>query len=391
MVSYIPDKRLIVANAGAMTCLGLSVGLVSVMYPEMADSFELSLAGRGLISSTLFGAILVSILVAGPLADRFGKRALMAGGGLLLAAGLLLQGFAGSYRMLLAGAVVAGLGAGAYETLVNPLIVRMYPGDSSGRLNVFHACFNVGLLAGALVKTAMGAYAAQGWQWGFRGASILAVAVGLLFAMGRYPPEIPHHESVAAAKASLLRWAFWLLAAVMFLTTAVEIGVTSWVTNFLQMELGASVSDSAQGLSAYTIAMLLARLFMFKLFKHVRPVVVLLVSALAGAVLIWLAAGSESIPFTLVVFALAGVCQAGFWPTTVAYASRRLDDTSSTMMGLLCAAGMLGCVVAPWLIGALGDATASLRAGLVVLTVPFIVSAAIYAGFLATSRPSAPH
>ena len=61
------------------------------------------------------------------------------------------------------------------------------------------------------------------------------------------------------------------------------------------------------------------------------------------------------------------------------------------MMGLLCAAGMLGCVVAPWLIGALGDATASLRAGLVVLTVPFIVSAAIYAGFLATSRPSAPH
>ena len=65
-------------------------------------------------------------------------------------------------------------------------------------------------------------------------------------------------------------------------------------------------------------------------------------------------------------FALGGLFVACLWPTLLAIAAARVQLGSTTMFALLAAAGISGCTVFPWGIGALGDA-AGLRVGVALL------------------------
>jgi fucose permease len=67
-----------------------------------------------------------------------------------------------------------------------------------------------------------------------------------------------------------------------------------------------------------------------------------------------------------VLFALGGLFVACFWPTLLAVASDNISAGSTSLFSLLAAAGVSGCVIVPWAIGALGDVV-GLRGGMLVL------------------------
>ena len=67
-----------------------------------------------------------------------------------------------------------------------------------------------------------------------------------------------------------------------------------------------------------------------------------------------------------VLFALGGLFVACFWPSLLAVASDHICIGSMSLFSLLAAAGVSGCVVVPWAIGALGDIF-GLRTGMLVL------------------------
>ena len=383
-MTYVRDNKLVLANAGSMIIFGGSLGLVSIMLPEIGAHFGLDLAGRGLIASTQAAATLLAVAVSGIIADRFGRRILLSLGAFAIFVGLVLEGVAPRYVLFLVGAGCVGLGGGIFDALVSPLIVRMYPRDSEARLNAFHGCFSLGALLAVLSTTLL--YAGVSWQWAFLGAVPIALLVTGLFGTGRYPAQAASHESFAAARGSLRRWTFWLLSAAMFLTTGAEIGITTWVPNFLKNALHATPIQQAVGFGAFAGAMVAGRLMVAKVVRRVGAPWVLLGSALAGILVILAATVSNSIVATIALFAVAGLCQAGFWPTTLAYASRRLGDSSNTLFSLLAAFGIAGATVSPWLIGAMGDALGSLRAGFASLAGLLALSAAIFAGFAAVER-----
>jgi fucose permease len=75
-------------------------------------------------------------------------------------------------------------------------------------------------------------------------------------------------------------------------------------------------------------------------------------------------------------FALGGLFVACLWPTLLAIAAARVQLGSTTMFALLAAAGISGCTVFPWAIGAIGDA-AGLRAGVALLPAAMVVEAVL--------------
>jgi len=383
-LTYVRDKKLALAGAGSMVVFGASLGLVAIMLPEIGAHFGLDLAGRGLIGSAQAAATLLAVTVSGIIADRFGRRILLSFGAFAIFAGLFLAGVAPRYALFLVGAGCVGLGGGIFDALVSPLIVRMYPRDSAARLNAFHGCFSLGVLLAALSTILL--YRGLSWQWAFLGAAPIALLVTGLFATGRYPAQAASHESFAAARGSLRRRTFWVLSAAMFLTTGAEIGITTWTPNFLKNALQATPVQQAVGFGAFAAAMLVGRLTVAKVVRRIGAPWVLLGSALAGILVILAATVSNSIVATIALFALAGLCQAGFWPTTLVYASRRLGDSSNTLFSLLAAFGMAGATVSPLLIGAMSDALESLRAGFASMAGFLALSAAIYAGFAAVDR-----
>jgi fucose permease len=76
------------------------------------------------------------------------------------------------------------------------------------------------------------------------------------------------------------------------------------------------------------------------------------------------------------LFALGGLFVACFWPTILAVAAERVQVGSATMFALLAAAGISGCMIFPWGIGAIGD-VAGLRAGAALLPASMVIEVAV--------------
>lgn len=106
----------------------------------------------GNILGVPFLGFAVAIAIGSPLFDIIGMGLLLPLSAILFSAGMLIMIFAGSlasraaiYGVLWAGAVVAGVGWGLVETVINPLIATLYQDQKTARLNAVHACGRVGL------------------------------------------------------------------------------------------------------------------------------------------------------------------------------------------------------------------------------------------------------
>ena len=55
------------------------------------------------------------------------------------------------YNVIYSGAVITGIGWGLVETVINPLTATLYPDEKTARLNVLHAWWPGGLIAGGLL------------------------------------------------------------------------------------------------------------------------------------------------------------------------------------------------------------------------------------------------
>ena len=59
------------------------------------------------------------------------------------------------YWALWSGALVAGIGWGLAETVINPLIASLYPDNKTAKLNAAHAWWPGGIVVGGLVGVGM--------------------------------------------------------------------------------------------------------------------------------------------------------------------------------------------------------------------------------------------
>ena len=94
----------------------------------------------------------------------------------------------------------------------------------------------------------------------------------------------------------------------------------------------------------------------------------MLISAVLCGAATYGIAFSQSLPIAYALFSLGGLFVACFWPTLLAVASDRISQGSTALFSLLAAAGVSGCALVPWIIGALGDVV-GLRSAVLVLPV----------------------
>ncbi len=147
--------------------------------------------GGWLLSSIFFG-YLVGALVAGVLADRFGRRRLMMTSLLVFCACSLLMGTASSVTELFIWRALAGVGIGAETALIAPYISEFLPARVRGKFvtrTVGFLAFGY-ILAGLLAPLVISPNPGIGWRIA---AVICALPVGLLLWWRRKLPESPRY------------------------------------------------------------------------------------------------------------------------------------------------------------------------------------------------------
>lgn len=344
--------RLFMAGALALTMAGINAALrantASDLQRVFLDPIDKAHSAE-MIASILglpFLGFAVTIAIGSPLLDYIGMGLLLPLSGVFLSLGMLMMIFAGDlasgggvYTVLWVGALVAGIGWGLVETVVNPLIASLYPDNKTGRLNAVHAWWPGGLVIGGLLGVGM-SHLGLGWQMKLGIVFLPAVALIALCAGMKFPPTERAAAGVTTKEMfrELANPLFIVLFASMFLTAASELAPGQWV----DLALSRTVHMPGILLLVYVSGlMFLMRNFAGPLVHKFSSIGVLWLSCLGAALGLYALSVANSPVTALLAATLWGTGVCYMWPTMLATASERFPRGGALLMGLMGTAGTL--------------------------------------------------
>lgn len=331
-------RRLLLAGFLAFTALGAIQAMYGPAFPGLVQRFGVGLERVGWTVSLHFAGSFVTIASSGFWLGRFGYRPVMAVGGTAMTAGAAAVAFAPSWPLVLAGALLGGIGFGLLDIAFNLLPARVFAPDAAPILNLLNAMFGVGAVLGPLAVGLAGSTL----RVPFAGLALLTVAVTVLAV------RLPEPERPRASGGESIPWLTAAgFAAMYFLYVAAEVGVASWETVHLEPSLGAR--DAAFATSLYWGALTLGRLVAIPISARVRPATLVLSAGAVG--LIGLLAAHVT-PFAPVAYAITGAALSPIFPTGVAWLQRVFPRRSEQVAPIVVAASNLGPVTTASAIGA---------------------------------------
>lgn len=133
---YVFLIALIVALGGLL--MGFDASVISGVVGFIKVEFDLSTLQLGWSVASLTVASTMAMFVAGPLSDRFGRRAVLRIAAILYAISALASALAPDYTTLVIARMIGGFGVGASLILAPLYIAEIAPKDKRGRLVSFN-------------------------------------------------------------------------------------------------------------------------------------------------------------------------------------------------------------------------------------------------------------
>ena len=188
---------------------GYDTGYISSVLVSIGDSLghELSHSEEELVTSITSGGALIGAVIAGLLADKYGRKWPIWGACLVFIIGTVLQTAAYGLPQFTVGRFVVGLGVGSAAMIVPLYIGELAPAKYRGRMIAFN---NMSVTFGQLVASAIGAGLAEvpgeGWRGTVGVGAFPAIALGIML---MWCPESPRqlvaHGKVEEADKVFLR------------------------------------------------------------------------------------------------------------------------------------------------------------------------------------------
>jgi EmrB/QacA subfamily drug resistance transporter len=147
--------------------LMLDIAVVNTALPRIGEDLNAGLSGLQWVVDAYTLALASTVLTAGVLADRFGRRRVFAVGLVVFTVSSLVAAMAGTIEMLNTARAVQGVGGAILFAVSLALLAQAYPGqrERAGALAVYGATigasFAVGPLVGGLLTSGID------WQWVF--------------------------------------------------------------------------------------------------------------------------------------------------------------------------------------------------------------------------------
>ncbi len=186
-----PGARYRFVALGVVWCAYLVVFLsrlcVGPLSPFLKDSFHLSDAQIGGLTSATAVAYMPTLILAGWLVDRIGVRRVLIIGTLITGVSVGAVALAPSYVVMLLLLGCSGFGCGfIYPTAVKAIMLWFPPQERATAVGVNQSAVNISGILGAAIMPTMAL--SLGWQSGFVLASVMAFAIcGVAVAFYREP------------------------------------------------------------------------------------------------------------------------------------------------------------------------------------------------------------
>lgn len=392
---------------GAFTLNGFLLAMWVVHIPAITDRTGVSPSLLGMFVLLLAGAAIVGMRAAGPAADRFGSRTLVAVAATAISVTVIGPGLATGPVALGIALACFGLGNGALDVSMNTQAVHVERAYRRPIMSAFHAMFSGGGFAGALVGAAT-----QRAGWSPALTLTCAGVAGLLTTALLVPHLVTHHRDTSRAEhpedeapqqeprpqdasptehrprtpeqdsergsavteldASHRNRKVLSLGVIAFVLLLAEGVAGDWSALQAREHLGVSEGDAALAFGAFSATMTLGRFGADRVSGAIGPVAILRYGSLLAAAGLAVVIASPWLPLTLLGWAMCGLGLAGGVPQIFTAAGNLGGSTAATDMSRVFTIGYLGLLAGPALIGWL-TALVPLTAA---LTVPLILTLA---------------
>lgn len=392
---------------------GFSFTIIGALLPRILSQFHWSYTAAGLVLAGGSCGYIASTLVFGILLGRIGPKAVIAGGLFLLSASLFFFGRLPSVPYNLALNFLIGVGQGAIELVVNYSVVRMERRGESHLMSFMHASFSVGAIVGpALIAVIL----SRGLPWlsvyrliagvaflTSAGVSLLPFSRLRVAAGAGSPGDAGQPDSLSAPSqtgtratasqigvAALLRYPMLILSvSAVFLYVGLELGISSWVSEYYVTIFGAPAAAAAFMVSLFWFGVFTGRTLIPVLYRGPRQAETLLVLALLYTVSLFFALLMRGPLSAGVFFYFTSLGCSAFYPLVMTLVGRYFVSAQSEAVGFTASAGGIGSLVFPLFMSAVAQ-RAGIQVGfLVYLFMGIVLAGAAYLIVLQLHRKGA--
>lgn len=394
--------RLLLAGFAAILATGVGFGVRGGILANWGGEFGFTAAALGAITGAGLTGFCFGVIIGGLIVDLVGYGRLILAAfifhtlsAVVTFAAMPQQDQPVAYNFLYWGTFLFAVGNGTLEAVANPLIATLFPNKRTHYLNILHASWPAGLVAGGAIGWLLGDQ--LGWHWKAQLALFLVPTVlyGLLF----YGQHMPRSEAAqrGLTLSSMLKdvgllgalvlcfllalffddalgipqvWSYALagillvgvgvvtrfapgsvLLFVLFIGQAlvgtVELGTDGWIQN-----ITGNILSTSEGkiLFVFTSTVMFALRFSADFMERkfgLSPVGILLLCSLLAVVGLTLTSRIETFAGAMVALLVYAVGKTFFWPTMLAVTSDRFPQTGAIAISIMggigfMAGGMLG-------------------------------------------------
>lgn len=293
--------------------------------------------------------------------------------------GILPYLFSNSFAGLVISTVLCAVGSGLIEVMVSPIIEALPSEAKASSMSILHSFYCWGYACVVMLSTLFfNIFGINNW----RVLTILwAIIPFVTMVMYLFVPinTLPKNKHKSPVKHLFKKKVFWILFVIMLCSGAAEMGISQWVSMFVETGLGLpkSISDLL-GPFVFAVLMGVARMFYGKAGEKISLEKYIFFCGGLCTISYFIITIFTNPVVSLIGCGLCGLSVAIMWPGTLSLSASYCKTGGTAMFGLLALGGDIGCFLGPqvvaWVSGEFSIYNSPLRAGLLVAAVfPLVI------------------
>ena len=368
---------LVVAAFLSYFVFGFSDNLKGPLLPEILHFFNINYSiGSNILLLSYLG-FMIATLIMGPLSDRRDNRFIMIFVSTIILLGLGGTGVAKVPQFIYLSYFILGFGLGSTAIVANALIVEKFPKNSGFFLNILSFFHGLGAMTAPIVA---GKLLSNGVKWSniYLLMTILPSTLFLLFLISSSGEK--KIKEVKEKQGSLFSTftpevVLFIISITMYV--AAELGISSWIVEYMEKQVGLSVIKSSLFLSLYYGLLMVGRLIGSTIVDRVGHIKILRITSILAFTTLSL--GVIFSKELAILIPVTGLFFSIIFPTTVASASERNSHIKGQVFGVLFFFSGVGGMLGPWAIGQLANIYGM---GIALMITPIFLSILVVSLFL---------
>ena len=351
---------------GLMFFFSISATMTGILIPDMKAYYDLSYSRAGLIGAVQSVGGFMANLLGGVLSDRFPKLRLISIIFAVYTLVLYALGLVPPYVFLIACFLILGMVNSFLNLLISAYISESYPEKRTSYLNICHAFYGLGSLAGPVYTSILLKLGIE-WNRTFLWFGVFCTVVTLLLAFVciKEPSRVQKGAERGSVMALLSNKGLLLVGLSCLLYMGQQNTVNLWIASYVETEMG----DAAMAgvvLTLYWTGVMISRLIQSFISRIVEPGKWLCICCTVSALMFVTAVLIGNPVVLAVVLCIGAVLTGAAYPTMMAMGCACCPQQAGAATAVVCLGAGIGGMIFPPLLGVLAE-TVSFAAAIYVI------------------------